>query len=203
MDETIIKQGLDELARIDSDVARGLALVGYPAPRIRPAGFPTLISIIVGQQISTDAAAAILGRLKNHMKDESAESYLALSEDDMRVIGFSRRKHEYATGVARTIIDGSLDIDALNDMDDETVIKELTALKGLGRWSAEIYAMFSLSRRDIFPADDIALQEALRRLKGHEDRPTGKQARALIEHWSPWRSVGSLFLWRYYRGAPE
>jgi DNA-3-methyladenine glycosylase II len=87
-------------------------------------------------------------------------------------------------------------------MDDATAIQAITALRGFGRWSAEIYLMFSLKRADIFPADDLALRVALGRLKGLEQRPTPGQARALVEHWAPWRSVGALFLWHYYRGAP-
>jgi DNA-3-methyladenine glycosylase II len=87
-------------------------------------------------------------------------------------------------------------------MDDAQAIRSITALRGFGDWSAEIYLMFSLQRSDIFPANDLALQIALQRLKGLEQRPDEKQTRSLIEHWSPWRSAGSLFLWHYYRGAP-
>ena len=87
-------------------------------------------------------------------------------------------------------------------LEDQEAIKTITALRGFGVWSAEIYLMFSLQRRDIFPANDLALQVALQRLKGLDNRPKEKQVRELIRHWSPWRSAGSLFLWHYYRGAP-
>ena len=115
----------------------------------------------------------------------------------------SRRKIEYASGLALAIADNSFPIDALSAMDDEEAIISITSLRGFGRWSAEIYLMFSLGRRDIFPSDDLALLVALGRLKGIEKRPTPAQARQLIEHWSPWRSAGALFLWHYYRGAPQ
>ena len=87
-------------------------------------------------------------------------------------------------------------------MTDDEVIETLVGLKGIGRWSAEIYMLFSLGRSDIFPADDLAIQEALRRLKMLDERPKPVEARELVEHWSPWRGVGALFLWHYYKGAP-
>jgi len=87
-------------------------------------------------------------------------------------------------------------------MTDTEAINAITALRGFGHWSAEIYLMFSLKRQDVFPADDLALQVALGRLKSLSEKPTPKQARDLVAHWTPWRSVGSLFLWHYYQGAP-
>jgi len=114
----------------------------------------------------------------------------------------SFRKIEYAKGLAEAQLAGTFDAEGLDQLSDEKVIESITALRGFGRWSAEIYLMFSLGRQDVFPADDLAIQVALGRLKGLEKKPTPKQARDLIEHWAPWRSVGSLFLWHYYRGAP-
>ena len=203
IDEDVIRLGLDQLAAKDKYLAVGLELVGYPPPRIRPHGFATLLNIIVGQQISVKAAASILGRLHDIMAENTAMALLDLTIDEIRSAGMSLRKAEYATGVAKAIVSGELDIAALLLMDDKTVINELIKLRGIGRWSGEIYAMFSLGRRDIFPADDIALQEAFRRLKLLDNRPTGKEIRQLTENWAPWRSVGALFLWHYYHGAPS
>jgi DNA-3-methyladenine glycosylase II len=157
---------------------------------------------MVSQQISTEAAAAIMQRLRKLLPRQDASSLLGLPENALREAGLSMRKVEYAQGLAQAILDGDFipgDLPALNN---EEAVKAITALRGFGVWSAEIYLMFSLQRSDVFPADDLALQVALQRLKGLEQRPTSKQARALIEHWSPWRSAGSLFLWHYYRGAP-
>mgnify|MGYP000129388149 CR=1 FL=1 len=203
MDERQIKHDLDRLAEKDGRVAEGLALVGYPPPRIRPHGFETLLRIIVGQQISTHAADAILTRLDAALPEVTPEGFLALGGEELRAVGFSGRKIEYANGIAEAILSGALDIERLAAMNDTEVIKELVKLRGIGVWTAEIYAMFSLGRRDVFPADDIALQEALRRLRGLAERPSGKEARKLVENWAPWRSVGVLFLWAYYRGAPR
>ena len=202
MNQIQIKKDIDSIGRIDSDVATALQIIGYPKPRIRPQGFETLLTTIVGQQISTEAAAAVMSRVRNLLPRMQASELQKLSPDSLRAAGLSGRKVEYAFGLADAILDGSLDTGALISLDDEKAIRAITGLRGFGDWSAEIYLMFSLQRRDIFPANDLALQVALQRLKGLEQRPGEKQARALIEHWSPWRSAGSLFLWHYYRGAP-
>ncbi len=193
---------LDNIAGIDPDVGKAVGSLGYPKPRVRDQGFETFFSIIVGQQISTAAAAAIMLRVRDLLPRLEALSLLNLPEGALREAGLSLRKVEYAQGLANAILDGGFNPGDLPAMKDEAAIKAITALRGFGLWSAEIYLMFCLQRGDIFPADDLALQVALMRLKGLEQRPTAKQARALIEHWSPWRSAGSLFLWHYFLGAP-
>jgi DNA-3-methyladenine glycosylase II len=120
----------------------------------------------------------------------------------LREAGMSFRKIEYAKGLAEAIDSGKFDVEGLVSLEDSEAIAAITSLRGFGPWSAEIYLMFSLNRQDIFPADDLALLVALGRLKGLPAKPTPKVAREMVKHWSPWRSVGSLFLWRYYRGAP-
>ena len=202
MDQEKLIADIDHIADIDTNVKEALSIVGYPQPRIRPAGFETFLSTIVGQQISTEAAKSIMQRLYRILPDMQAGSLLALSTEDLREAGLSARKVEYAQGLARAIIDGSLDADALAGMDDDDAIRSITAIRGFGVWSAEIYLMFSLQRSDVFPANDLALQVAIQRLKGLESRPSEKQARQAIEHWAPWRSAGNLFLWHFYRGAP-
>jgi DNA-3-methyladenine glycosylase II len=174
----------------------------YPAPRVRVQGLETLLSIIIGQQISTHAANAIMQRVRDLLPDISATCLLELPDTALREAGISARKVEYAQGLARAIVDGDFRPEELSKMDDDRVLTAISRLRGFGTWSAQIYLMFSLQREDIFPQDDLALQVALQRLKGLEQRPTPKQALQLIQHWSPWRSAGSLFLWHYYRGAP-
>ncbi|MVF11778.1 DNA-3-methyladenine glycosylase 2 family protein [Ketobacter sp. MCCC 1A13808] len=192
-----------ELAKADPDVGKGVGLVGIPEPRVRPAGFSTLFHTILSQQISTSASAAILGRVMLLMPELTPERVLQTDVEQLRTAGMSYRKIEYAKGLALAITDGSLDVDRLAELDDHEAIQQIVQLKGFGRWSAEIYLMFSLGRRDIFPADDLALQVALMKLKSLPQRPTPKQTRVLTEIWSPWRSVGAIFLWHYYRGAPN
>lgn len=203
MNKQHIAIALDELAQIDADVARALESVGLPEPRIRPQGFETLLSTIVSQQISTEAAKAIMGRVLALLPEPSSAAILNIEDQALRDAGLSFRKIEYAKGLAKAIQSGSLDITRLAAASNEEAIEIITALRGFGRWSAEIYLMFSLQREDVFPANDLALQVALRRLKNLDHKPTPSQARTLIQHWSPRRSVGALFLWHYYRGAPN
>ncbi|GGK55658.1 DNA-3-methyladenine glycosylase family protein [Amphritea balenae] len=202
MDQQCIDDALTELAKVDTDIARALPQVGSPAPRLRPSGFAALLAIIIGQQVSTEAAAAIRGRVETLLGDVSANQLLFTEDQALRDAGLSWRKVEYANGLAEAINNGTLDLAVLPDMNDDEAISAISSLRGFGRWSAEIYLMFSLRRQDIFPADDLALLVALGRLKRLEEKPTPKQARQMIEHWAPYRSAGSLFLWHYYRGAP-
>ena len=202
MDKRIIKKGMEALVKIDRDVADAVERIGFPASRLRPAGFKTLFAIIVSQQISTDAANAIRKRVIGLLDELSPESLLSMDPEALRSAGMSYRKIEYARGLAGAIVDGRLDLEGMRKKTDNEIIADITAMHGFGQWSAEIYLMFSLRRRDVFPAGDLALRLSLGTLKGLDGKPTPKQARDLVEHWSPWRSVGSLFLWHFYRGAP-
>lgn len=193
-----VNAGITHLRSVDADIARALEQVGPPAPRIRPAGFETFVSTIVSQQISTAAATAIMARVKQCLPDMQAQTVQAIPIETLRSAGLSQRKVEYIKGLAAAVLDGQLDLDALQHMDTEEAITQITALRGFGRWSAEIYLMFSLQQADIFPADDLAIRAALGHLKGLQERPTPKQCRSIVEHWAPYRSVGSLFLWHYY-----
>ena len=196
------KKGLDTIAANDQDVRKALQQLDYPEPRIRPAGFETLANTIVSQQLSTKAASAIMGRVRDLLPDLSAAAVLSVRKTSLRKAGLSERKVEYIRGLAEAIETGAFDPNQLKQMDDATAIAEITTLRGFGQWSAEIYLMFSLGRRDIFPANDLALQVALQNLKRLKQKPSPEMARELVAHWAPWRSVGSLFLWHFYRGAP-
>lgn len=202
IDKEIIAEGMRYLATVDIDVANALAVIGPPPPRLRPEGFETFLSIIVSQQISTHAASAIMQRVLNLLPEVTADALMVIEDIALREAGLSYRKIDYAKSLALAIQTGHFDVNGLKTMSNEKAIKEITALRGFGRWSAEIYVMFSLQRQDIFPADDLALLVSLGRLKQLKDKPTPQQAKDLITHWAPWRSVGSLFLWHFYHGAP-
>ena len=202
MNETTIKRHLDLLARRDADLRRGLRRIGYPAPRIRPPGFETLLGTVVSQQISTEAAAAIMARLKQLLPSMDAGAVLCLPAGALRAAGLSAPKVDYVEGLASAIVEGRFAPRSLDAMDDDEAIGAITALRGFGTWSAEIYLMFSLQRGDIFPAGDLALRSALARLKGIDAKLSQAEARDLVAEWSPYRSAGSLFLWHFYRGAP-
>jgi len=197
-----IRRHLDKLAQMDADLRRGLELVRYPKPRIRAPGFETLLSTIVSQQISTEAAAAVMRRVRELLPRMEAGDLLQLPPGALRTAGLSLRKVEYVEGLARAMAQDRFDPAQLAAMDDDAAIRAITALRGFGAWSAEIYLMFSLQRSDIFPAGDLALRIALQKLKGIDTPLDDKQARELVAPWSPYRSAGSLLLWHYYRGAP-
>jgi DNA-3-methyladenine glycosylase II len=202
MTPDFVRETLDALGDRDADVARAVAAFGYPEPRNRVPGFGALVDIVAGQQVSTFAARAIRGRLLEAVDPMTPENFLAASDETLRAVGLSRRKIEYGRGIAEAMQTGGLDADRLADASDDDVIAALTALRGLGRWSAEIYMLFALRRADVWPAEDLALQEALRRLKGLDERPLRKQSEPIVEAWRPWRGVGALFLWHYYKGVP-
>tara|TARA_R110002111_G_scaffold104641_2_gene162606 strand:- start:1213 stop:1815 length:603 start_codon:yes stop_codon:yes gene_type:complete len=198
MNNAHIKKALQGIAGVDKDVALALKSNSYPEPRIRPAGFETFLNTIVSQQISLKAAETIWGRVSNLMTEIDAENLLSVPDIALREAGLSQRKMEYAQGLANAIVQGTFDPEALASMTDQDAIEAITNLRGFGRWSAEIYLMFSLRRQDIFPADDLILLTSLQKLKNLPERPTPKKARDMVEHWSPWRSAGSLFLWHYH-----
>ncbi|MEM7396398.1 MAG: hypothetical protein AAF492_29030, partial [Verrucomicrobiota bacterium] len=152
-----LKRHLDRIAEVDEEVAEALVTLGYPEPRLRERGFVTFLNIIISQQISTSAARAIRGRVFDLMPEVSARAFLKVEATRFREAGLSARKVEYATGLAEATIEGRFTPDRLSDLDDEEAIEHIVSLRGFGRWSAEIYLMFSLGRRDVFPADDLAL----------------------------------------------
>jgi DNA-3-methyladenine glycosylase II len=202
MSKDALVEGIDRLAAIDQDVARALARVGYPAPRQREPGFATLLRIMVAQQLSTRSAAAIWARVEQACPPlVTAERFLALDEAAFRTIGFSRQKMAYGRGLAEAILAGALDVEALVTLREEEAIAAIAALRGFGRWSAEIYLLFALGRADIFPADDLGLQVGMQRLKRLDARPNRKAMDRLAEPWRPLRGCGAIFLWHYYGAA--
>jgi DNA-3-methyladenine glycosylase II len=202
LDEARLGVALTALAALDADIGEAVLRIGHPVPRVRDPGFTTLLRIITAQQLSTKAAAAIWGRLEQTLGGMvTADAFLGLSDEDLRRIGFSVRKAIYGRDLARAIDDGRLPVADLHAMEDEEVIARITALKGFGRWSAEIYLLFALGRIDCFPADDLALQVGAQRLKRLEEWPNGKALRLLAECWQPYRGAAAVFLWHYYGAA--
>ncbi len=202
MNQEIINQAMPHLIALDSAIAESAEIIGYPPPRVRPAGFMTFLGTIISQQIATEAAAAIQKRVVALLSEPTAQALLNVTTEQLRAAGLSYRKIEYAQGLSKTIVSGEFDIDYLSTLADKDAIEYITTLRGFGRWSAEIYLMFSLGRKDIFPADDLALQVALQRLYKLEERPRPAEARRLTEHLAPHRSTAALYLWHFYRGMP-
>jgi len=197
-----LQKALDHLAASDSDLARAIRLVGKPPPRRRPPGFASLLWIIIGQQVSTASATAIWRRLCEASEPPTPEGFLALTDERLKTVGFSRAKMVYGRDLAASVLDGRLDLDALAAMTDDEAVGSLTAVRGLGRWSAEVYLLFCLCRPDVLPADDLALLSAAQKVKRLPVRPTAGALRIMAEPWRPWRSVAARLLWHYYRQAP-
>jgi DNA-3-methyladenine glycosylase II len=193
---------LRALAERDKDIAAALAEIGPPPPRERPPGFSSLLRAIVGQQISTKAAAALWTRMGAALDPLSPETVARLDIDALRALGLSRPKALYAQGLARDILDRRVDLDLLVTLADEAAIEHLIQIKGIGRWSAEIYLLFCLGRPDIFPAGDLALAVAMQRLKRLRRRPEPKRLIKLAEPWRPYRGTAAQFLWHYYKAVP-
>lgn len=199
-----LRQALDVLAASDTDLAAALEVVGYPEERRRGApSFESFLRIIAGQQLSVKAAATIFGRIESALAgDFRPEVFLRLSDDDLRSAGFSRQKIGYARGLCEAVMEGRIDLQGLSALSDEEVIGQITALKGFGRWSAEMVLLFSLGRPDVWPADDLAIQAGVQRLKKLPDRPDRRQTDALAEGWRPHRGAAAIFIWHYYSNVP-
>lgn len=200
MDERIItgdicvNEGADWLAKYDPRFKAALLEVGPLPLRLKPEGFAQLLNAIIGQQVSVASANAIWARMER--LDLITEDTIAnASDEDLREAGLSQQKMRYA----RALAEERIDYEALRVLSSEDVIKQLTKVTGIGQWTAEIYAMFSLGRADVFAHGDLALQEAARVLLDLPERPKEKQMRAIAADWSPWRSVAARTLWAYYR----
>lgn len=199
MTQEMINAALDELAMRDKDVARAIDMSGYPQPRNRPPGFATLLDIIVGQQVSVASANAIRGRLAAAAGPITPETFLGLDDDNLRSIGFSRRKVEYGRLLASDILSGAFDPENLHKLDDDTAAAQIMARKGLGRWSADIYLLFALGRPDTWPVDDLAVQVGVQRVKNLAARPNRVQMDEIGEQWRPWRGMAALLFWHHYK----
>jgi DNA-3-methyladenine glycosylase II len=189
-----LAEGAAWLAAQEPRFAHAYALTGPLPLRRRPDGFAALFDAIVSQQVSVASADAIWRRLEAAGLTDPA-AVAAATDEDLRACGLSRQKARYG----RALAGAGIDFAALRGAPTEAVVATLVAVPGIGPWTAEIYAMFSLGRADVFAPGDLALQEAARRLFALPDRPKDKAMRAMAEGWSPWRGVAARLLWAYYR----
>ncbi len=193
-----IESGLDALASDDPHVAAALARVGYPEPRIRERGYMTLLRTIVGQQVSVAAASSMWAKLEAELGAGFAPGdLLARDFDTLRACGLSRQKQGYARSLCELVEAGELDLRTLPG-EDEAAIADLTKVKGIGRWSAEIYLLFAEGRADIWPAGDLAVQEGVKRLLDLAERPKEPDTRDIGARWAPHRGAMAIFTWHYY-----
>ena len=196
-----LNESLDWVAAREPAFARVLELAGYPEPRIRPPGYATMLRTIVGQQVSVAAAASMWRKLEALVGDDvAAEAIVAQDFDALRSCGLSRQKQSYIRSLCELVISGELNFDALPE-DDEEAIAELVRIKGVGRWSAEIYLLFAEGRADIWPAGDLAVQAGLGKILGMAERPTEKEVRMIAEAWRPHRGAVAIFTWHCYNNS--
>ncbi|NCX83510.1 MAG: DNA-3-methyladenine glycosylase 2 family protein, partial [Rhodobacteraceae bacterium] len=196
--DACIAEGAAWLAAHDPRFVDALSSTGPLPLRLREGGFHQLLSAIVSQQLSVSAAAAIWARVEK-AGVTTPTAIQNCNDEDLRALGLSRQK----IGYARALANAGIDFEALHEKPLDDVIAELTTVSGIGVWTAEIYAMFSLHRADVFAHADLALQEAARHLFDLDKRPTPKVMREMADQWRPWRSVAARLLWAYYKHINE
>jgi len=192
---------LDALAEREPAFAKVLETHGAPAPRNSVRGAETLLRTIVGQQVSVAAARSMWAKLEAAFgSPPDLAKLLAANDEELRAAGMSRQKAGYIRSLAELVLTGELDLKSLPD-DDEEAIALLTKIKGIGRWSAEIYLLFAEGREDVFPAGDLAVMIEIGRLMGLDERPSEKQLRELAEKWRPYRGAAAVLAWHSYNSA--
>jgi len=196
-----IRSAVEALASREPAFARVVEQHGVPEPRNSKRGAETLLRTIVGQQVSVAAARSMWAKLEAAFgSPPDLNLLLAASDEDLRAAGMSRQKAGYIRSLAELVLSGELDLDDLPE-DDEDAIALLTKIKGIGRWSAEIYLLFAEGRADVFPAGDLAVMIELGRLMGLDARPSEKQLREMAEAWRPHRGAAAVLAWHSYNSA--
>ncbi|MBS1795939.1 MAG: DNA-3-methyladenine glycosylase 2 family protein [Acidobacteria bacterium] len=196
-----------ELAAKDADLAFIFGKYGAPPLWARAASFATLVQIILEQQVSLASAAAAFNKLREKTGEVTPENLLRLTDDELRACYFSRQKTVYARGLARALVEKSLDLRALETMSDADARHALKRVKGIGDWTADIYLLMALRRADVMPKGDLALHVAYKKLKGLAHAPHADEFQRIAESWQPHRAVAARLLWHFYlsekAGAPS
>jgi DNA-3-methyladenine glycosylase II len=194
-------QGIAYLSAVDPDLARLQLEMGSPPIWGREPGFPTLVHIILEQQVSLASALAAYRKLQQAIEIVTPAAFVQLNDDELRQFGFSRQKTAYCRGLALSILAHELDLEQLNTMDDASVRSTLLKIKGVGAWTADIYLLMALLRPDIWPSGDLALVLAMQKLKQLAQRPDAAEMERIAAPWRPWRAVATRLLWHYYLTA--
>ena len=198
-----LAEGVAELSRRDPHLAAVVARHGAPPLWDRPPGFETLVQIILEQQISLSAGRAAYARLERLAGAVTPERVAALTEAELRGAGLTRQKSAYIRDIARAIVAGEFDPDALAALDDDEARAALIKLRGVGAWTANIYLLMALGRADIWPSGDLALVAAIREVKRMHSLPSSDRIGRITRTWSPWRAVAARLLWHHYLSTPR
>jgi DNA-3-methyladenine glycosylase II len=193
----------DQLALTDADFAHIIATYGYPPFWSRPNTFESLVHIILEQQVSLASALSALNKLRERIQEITPARVLLLTDAELRECYFSRQKTAYIKYLAEAIISGQIDLAAFEQMEDEDIRRQLTALKGIGNWTVDVYVMFALQHTDVFPVGDLAIVNAVKRLKALPKETTREELLIIAEQWKPYRTVASMLLWHYYLASPK
>ena len=188
----------DELGRLDADFANVINLYGYPPFWSRPNTFESLVHIILEQQVSLASALSALNKLRERVQEITPARILLLTDAEMRECYCSRQKTAYIRYLAEAIIAGQINLEALAQMEDEDIRRQLTALKGIGNWTVDVYVMFALQHTNVFPIGDLAIVNSIKRLKALPKETTKEELVIIAERWKPYRTVASMLLWHYY-----
>lgn len=198
LDEAALKCGLRVLRRRDADLARILENFGAPPLWAREPGFPTLVHMILEQQVSLASARAAYNRLLERVTPLTPAGFLRLDANELRTIGFSRQKAGYCRLLAESVRDKQVNLDAVAGMDDSAAHGELLRIKGVGEWTADIYLLMALGRPDVWPRGDLALAKAMQRVKRLRSQPSAERIERISASWRPWRAVAARILWHDY-----
>ena len=198
LDEEQLRRGADELAERFGYFRSILDQYGYSSMWDRSAGFASLLKIILEQQVSLASAQATYDKLQTRIEEVTPENFLALGDDELRVVGFSRQKTRYGRILAEEILTGKLDLSALADMSDSDVSERLCAIKGIGRWTSDIYLLMVLLRPDVWPKGDLALLISYQEVLELGERPSQDELEKLAAAWAPWRAIAARLLWHSY-----
>jgi DNA-3-methyladenine glycosylase II len=198
LDIRTLARGVRFLSGVDPDLARINAELGLPPMWARKPGFPTLLYIILEQQVSLSSAKATFRRLRQAVQNVTPKNFLGLNDHELKQIGFSRQKTAYCRELALSIVNKDIDLDAVKSLDDRSARLALMELRGVGPWTADIYLLTALLRPDIWPAGDLALATAIQELKGLPSRPTVEEVDRIALSWRPWRAVAARLLWHCY-----
>ena len=201
--QATLLEGVRILAAGDAHLAAVIDAYGPPPLWDREPGFPTLLYIILEQQVSLASARAAFKRLGEAIQPITPQAFLTLDDATLKAIGFSRQKTGYGRILAQAVLNGEIDLPGLGRLDEQAVRAELTRLKGIGRWTADIYLMEALLHPDIWPTGDLALAVAVRRVKGLETAPGPDELARIGEAYRPWRSVAARIFWHHYLSAPN
>lgn len=198
LDEKSLAEDVSALCEIDNDLKEVVARFGAPPMWARTPGFPTLLHIILEQQVSLASAKATFDKLDNAVEELTPQAFLRFNDVELKRFGFSHQKTRYGRILSESVLSGELDLNALNSLDDESVRSELTKITGIGVWTANIYLLMALRRPDIWPSGDLALAKAMQQVKKLPKLPNSEEQLQLAKTWKPWRAVAARILWHHY-----